>query len=377
MIERVLRNWLRIVVLVASFAGALSGLVTQAVAQTAGGLSASLSVPATSFDAAVGVHVDFTLTNRSAGAVSVLIWNTPFESIRNNIFQVTKDGRPVRYTGPMVKRGKPRPSDYLTLAAGEAKTVRVDLAAVYAIAEVGTYQVRFDSTLIDVAAVTPGLDEAAGRLDAGASVPLVSADVTLRVSAGRAIRFAPVDEPSLSGPATTSFKSCSVTRQNALRAALTGARTMARNAHLALANTAVARRPAARRSKLWFGAYASARYALVQAHFSKISTALANRSYAFDCTCTEPDTFAYVYPDEPYKVYLCGAFWSAPTIGTDSKAGTLVHESSHFTVLGGTQDHAYGQTGAKALARNNPGRAVRNADNHEYFAENTPSTAQP
>ena len=25
-------------------------------------------------------------------------------------------------------------------------------------------------------------------------------------------------------------------------------------------------------------------------------------------------------------VYLCGAFWSAPTTGTDSKGGTLIHE---------------------------------------------------
>ena len=25
-------------------------------------------------------------------------------------------------------------------------------------------------------------------------------------------------------------------------------------------------------------------------------------------------------------IYLCGAFWQAPTTGTDSKGGTLVHE---------------------------------------------------
>ena len=28
-------------------------------------------------------------------------------------------------------------------------------------------------------------------------------------------------------------------------------------------------------------------------------------------------------------VYVCGAFWSAPATGTDSKAGTLVHEMCH------------------------------------------------
>jgi hypothetical protein len=37
------------------------------------------------------------------------------------------------------------------------------------------------------------------------------------------------------------------------------------------------------------------------------------------------------------------------------------------------QDAVYGQSGAKALAISNPEQAVMNADNHEYFAENTPA----
>ena len=61
--------------------------------------------------------------------------------------------------------------------------------------------------------------------------------------------------------------------------------------------------------------------------------------------------------------------------GTDSKAGTLIHEMSHFTVVAGTDDWAYGQTAAKSLAFSDPAKALDNADSHEYFAENTP--AQP
>ena len=55
--------------------------------------------------------------------------------------------------------------------------------------------------------------------------------------------------------------------------------------------------------------------------------------------------------------------------GTDSKAGVVIHEVSHFNVVAGTDDLAYGQTAAKKLK---PRRAIRNADSHEYFAENTP-----
>ncbi len=98
--------------------------------------------------------------------------------------------------------------------------------------------------------------------------------------------------------------------------------------------------------------------------------------HTFDCGCTE-SSFAYVYPSQPYVVHLCRAFWPAPALGTDSKAGTLVHEASHFTVLGGTKDYAYGQASAQALAKSDPGRAVMNADSHEYFAENHPRFPSP
>jgi peptidyl-Lys metalloendopeptidase len=65
-------------------------------------------------------------------------------------------------------------------------------------------------------------------------------------------------------------------------------------------------------------------------------------------------------------------YWSAPATGTDSQAGTLIHEMSHFTVVAGTDDLAYGQTAAEALATSDPDSAIRNADSHGYFAENSP-----
>jgi peptidyl-Lys metalloendopeptidase len=96
----------------------------------------------------------------------------------------------------------------------------------------------------------------------------------------------------------------------------------------------------------------------------------------FDCSCTD-NFFAYVFPTQPYNVYLCNAFWSAPTNGIDSKAGTIVHELSHFNVVASTADHVYGQSGARNLANSNPNQAVTNADSHEYFAENTPFRSMP
>jgi hypothetical protein len=46
----------------------------------------------------------------------------------------------------------------------------------------------------------------------------------------------------------------------------------------------------------------------------------------------------------------------------------ILHEIAHDVsrVIG---DHSYGVAGAEDLAAKNPDRAVRSADNYEYFAE--------
>ena len=58
-------------------------------------------------------------------------------------------------------------------------------------------------------------------------------------------------------------------------------------------------------------------------------------------------------------IYLCSVFWTAPLTGTDSKAGTLIHEMSHFNVVASTDDYVYGQTGAKSLAISEPAQGDR------------------
>jgi peptidyl-Lys metalloendopeptidase len=123
----------------------------------------------------------------------------------------------------------------------------------------------------------------------------------------------------------------------------------------------------------WFGAYTSARYATAQQHFASIDSAMDQNAgqIKINCGCSQ-NYYAYVYPTRPYEIFVCRVFWSAPLTGTDSKAGTLVHEMSHFNVTAGTDDHVYGQSGAKSLAISDPAAALDNADNHEYFAENNP-----
>jgi Lysine-specific metallo-endopeptidase len=84
----------------------------------------------------------------------------------------------------------------------------------------------------------------------------------------------------------------------------------------------------------------------------------------------EKSTYAYVDPSEAdHNIYLGGAFWGAKTKGYNSKAGTIIHELSHR--VHGTDDHEYGKTDAKRLAKEDPELAVTNADNYEYLAESS------
>ncbi|CAE6412568.1 unnamed protein product [Rhizoctonia solani] len=166
-----------------------------------------------------------------------------------------------------------------------------------------------------------------------------------------------------------SSESKSSTRQSQIASAVTAANNYVSGANTYLASvTSTASKP---RYTTWFGTYNANRLSTVRSHFSLIGTDASSTTY--DCSTCTMNAYAYVYANQPGRVYLCSAFWNAPLTGTDSKAGTIVHEQSHFTVNGGTDDYVYGQSGAKSLAISNPAQAIMNADNHEYFVENTPA----
>lgn len=89
--------------------------------------------------------------------------------------------------------------------------------------------------------------------------------------------------------------------------------------------------------------------------------------------------FAYVRPnDAAGTVFLGPKFWTAPDKGPDSKAGTLSHEMSHFTKIGGTKDNfpvegyaqpIYGVSASRELARNDSALALQHADSFQYYLE--------
>jgi len=316
-------------------------------------VSVRLSSEKATFGANEKASVTVTLTNDSRHAVKLLKWYTPAEGLEEALLQMKLNGEDVEFTGPHYKRPAASEKDFLTLAPGESLSRTVDLGEVYDLSRTGSYSLRFEVATEKL----HGNSAKAGLLK--------SNDVTVWIE-GRAAAKPTGDSPTSLGAITFSGR-CDATQQTTIMNALNAASAMA-NDSMAHLNGTPSGTP---RYTTWFGAFSSSGWTTAKTHFAAIKDGFDTKPITVDCSCKK-SYYAYVYPNQPYKIYVCSAFWSAPMTGTDSKGGTLIHEMSHFTVVAGTDDHVYGQSGAKSLAISNPTNALNNADNHEYFAENTP-----
>ena len=316
---------------------------------------ADIAVTITPERAALGkrddVMVTVTLTNTGTAPERILKARTPFGPAEFALFDITRDGQPVRYLGREVKRAVPRDADFLVLAPGESRSAQVELSISYDMAATGAYAVRYRGAAAAPTLRTGGIvsNTAAifieGRLPRGTALPMLT---------------------NPAGPGL-SYAQCSNVQQDTIAEAVAAGSAMAAQGLAYLSSG----KEQGQRYTNWFGVPDATRQATVNKNFTAIKDAFETKPVKVDCGCDE-DYFAYVYPMQPYTIYVCNAFWTAPMSGTDSKGGTMLHEMSHFDIVAGTDDHVYGQQGAAEMARTAPQRAINNADSHEYFGENSP-----
>ena len=152
----------------------------------------------------------------------------------------------------------------------------------------------------------------------------------------------------------------------------------------------------------WFGTEDAAARSTIRERIVKTMAKL-KRLHDSDFVPDPSDSdYAYVYADETERgmyertVHLGSAFWTADD---KTRAGTLIHELSHFYTVGHTDDvgskrrdrnavefpgisrskyvddkgrpvySAYGGARAARLAISNPALALKNADSFEFFIE--------
>jgi peptidyl-Lys metalloendopeptidase len=344
-------------------------------------LVASLIVPAIAVAAAPGLNLQISGAENVHGvdnlSIKATLINTGDSTLRllNNPNSVltpqwktatftptnAQSGARPAFKGAKVKWGAAAAAaanDFTTLAPGQKIELVHDLAGVYNFSSAGAGSYHFTApTTFDYVTESGTL----GTIQASSSSH--SASIGGPLSSTRHI-----GPPAVALSKRATFNGCTSSRQTSIISGYNQANSYIQST----ASYANGLSSGTTRYTTWFGTYTATRANLVKSHFNNMNNGQVT-SDTYDCTCTDSGTYAYVYPDSFGYIYLCGAFWSAPTAGTDSKGGTIVHESSHFTRNGGTDDYVYGQTGAKSLAKSNPNNAVMNADSHEYFAENTPA----
>lgn len=314
-------------------------------------------------DSQVAVHV--TVTNTTGHDVKVLKSQLPSKHLQGPLFRVLQDdGTPAAYVGPLVKRAAPTAKDFVALQAGASLSYTVDLSRDYALGN-GHYRIEYvggglRQGAVDFASTAPAELWTQGR--SAVQAEFIDPEEAVQAQTDELLGRAHLASISYTG-------ACTSTEKSTLVSAVSAATTYATNTTTYLSGTP----SATQRYVKWFGTYSSSGWNTAKSHFTNETSAFTTQPLTLDCSCNDSGTYAYVYANQPYKIYLCGAFWSAPMTGTDSKGGTLVHEMSHFTVVAGTDDWAYGQTKAARLAKTNPTKALDNADSHEYFAENNPS----
>jgi hypothetical protein len=323
--------------------------------------------------------LEFELTNRGDEDVHVLTWYTPLEGLWSDCLAVKRDGQRVPYDGPLAKRGQPSEKDYVLVPAGQTVTNSFALHRAYDVSLPGQYDVALDTEVQDYVTaegdaplntklekserVTPKQPLRGGETHFvvepdGGHLP-TEGEEARKSEKSKKRNDAGAEAEKKAGPKDPEFNGGDAAQQAATRQAHADGYDLAVGALAALANDA--------QYKEWFGTHTAQRLETVRDHYTQVRDTMQTTTFTYDLTGSGcgGSVYAYTYKGTT-TVWMCDLFWSAPTVGTDSKAGTVLHELTHAIAY--TDDITYGQTNCRQLAVNNPDRAVRNADNHEYYA---------
>lgn len=317
------------------------------------------------------INVVLKYTNTGNDTIYMYKWYVPKTTLTDKLFEVIRDGKRVEYVGPVVKRRAPIPEDLVALAPGQSLSAIVPLSTMYNMTESGNYVIQYNMTAHHVLyTVENSFKRTLKSSNDDADFVLQSTPVSVFTAGHRNLLIEETKQyRTRMRTRASSYSGCSYSQINVIRNAMTAAKSYADDAFNHLTTMSYI----TNRYTTWFGDYTYSRHSTLASHFADIQNSLYYEAITFDCTCPngEDSTYAYVYSSRHYNIYLCNQFWSASSSGVDTTGGTIIHELAHFQVVADTDDHEYGQSSAKRLARINPSKAMTNSDNLQYFAEST------
>ncbi|WP_213948555.1 M35 family metallo-endopeptidase [Luteibacter sp. dw_328] len=377
--------------LVAGLCLAALTLAAQDTAFAEGHIEVRLSTPAVR-DALHPAIVVVRIENIGDEPVSIMKWDTPFvESggrLPRSMFEVTDEaGSEVPYRGTWVNLGRLTMGSFKTIYPGEVLDKNVDLALEYRFQANATYKIKYvlpldrepDPDVVSAAERAPFIQP----VQASASSGIVS--IAFADFVGSAQKSMADDELMCDAQQKDTIARARL----AMSYRLTAAESFMRARYVGTLEDGEVHyifKPHQRYAR-WFGTHDDSEPEIYSdgwglnnnARVFETIAATVKRALSaeqnFKCGCPGfgPDTPAHVETESKYTTYFCEKFFKLPQFDAfGSQIGTLAHEYTHFDALyPGTADYGYGRQLAEKFAREDRAKAVRNADNFEFFITDT------
>ena len=248
----------------------------------------------------------------------ILKWLTPADGVDESLFTVTRDGQPVAYSGPTAKRPAATDSDYLAARAAARASATSSTSATSTTSR-GPAATRSPTTS------RPTISSTRRARPPSAKDALASDTISVK-AAGRAAKGKPPPPPP-PWPGQARLQGVlGHTAVGAQRRPHAGEGIRRERGDLPGANKQ------GPRYTTWFGAVDVR--ALQHRHLALHGDLRRDAGRGDHLRLQQQaERLRLRLPNEPYKIYLGSVYWSAPAIGTDSQAGTLIHEMSHFAVV--------------------------------------------
>ncbi|MCX6317665.1 MAG: M35 family metallopeptidase [Bacteroidetes bacterium] len=319
--------------------------------------------------------IRFSITNHSDTAVMVLKRNTPLEGLRSDCLKVEVDGMSVPYDGYLVKRALPKPTEYILLNIDETLSHEVDISNAYDVSKPGTYSIQFDDRQL---VIIPERDEAEPELF---GITTVQTEIVADNQQAAVIRTVTEAGKQTIGQqlrmeqedmmAELAELPAGILREAKIVGGTDAQKKVIGKAHkncYKYLKRAVSKFRKDNRYKKWFGVYTEERAGHAASVLGKMRERMERTEFSYHINGSDCADSDYAYTTIGGRViWLCTEFWNAPHTGLSSQAGTLVHEHSHAS--GGTDDYDYSLESCIRLAKTKPQKAIKNADNYEFYSE--------
>ncbi|CAH3149455.1 unnamed protein product [Pocillopora meandrina] len=347
---------------------------------------------ASNYEAGNKIECKFHLKNNDQGDYSVLKWRTLLDGLRSNCLTVITNGEKLKYDSIYLKRSAPGPDQYLHVKPGQTVSSIFDVSDAYDMTKAGLYSIAVDtnleifSCLLDCPPSFKTIDKIEckfllrnnGKQDYSVlkwRTPLdgLRSDCLTVNTNGKKLRYDGVymkrsapgpDQYLLVKPGQTVSSTFDIS--DAYDMTKAGLYSMVVDTYLEYVMD-IKNNP--QRAKIWFGkTFMKARKVFLD---MKMKSAQTEMIYIFDGKHCKKSVFAYTYLGSQ-EIFLCKAFNEAETlVGFDTKAGIVIHELSH--ALSYRDDVTYGTDSCKKLAKRKAKKALKNADNYEYYVESAPN----